>query len=90
MKTIEIEGKLYEPFEWQKPEDTDYPIGEICFGIYAAQYGDGPYLIVANGDKTFEPFNFRFKEEVVQPLFVLPMPGIGMHGLMEVSRNEAR
>lgn len=84
MKLIEFDGVKYIPFEWQKPEDTDYAIGEICFGIYAAIYGDGPYLIVANGDKTFRPFGFRFKtDKDVQPLLVLTMPGIGRKGLIE-------
>ena len=85
MKTIEIEGKKYKPFEWQKPEDTDYAFGDICFGIYAAKYGDGPYLVVAKENNRFEPMNFKFKtDEDIQPLYVLPMPGIGIKCFREL------
>jgi len=89
MKLIELDGKKYKPYGWQKPEDTDYPIGEVCFGIYAAKYGDGPYTIVSYGDKTFQPLEFKFKtEEDVQPLYVLPMPGIDRKGFIEVIDHE--
>ena len=89
MDIIEYNGKKYKSFEWQKPEDTDYSIGDLCFGIFAAKYGDGPYLIVANGDKTFRPYDFEFKtDEKVQPLYVLEMPGIGIHGFRELYKHE--
>ena len=89
MKLIEFEGKKYKPFEWQKPEDTDYAIGEVCFGIFPAKYGDGPFLLVANGDKTFRPLYFDFKAgEDIQPLYVLEMPGIGIKAFRELYRHE--
>ena len=90
MKLIEIDGKKYKPFEWQKPEDTDFAIGEICFGLFTAEYGSGPYLIVANGDKTFQPYGgFRSKVHVgVQPLYVLEMPGVGIKCFRELYSYE--
>jgi len=76
MRTIEHEGKLYRVLVWQKPEDTEYDAGHVCYGVYPAKYGDGPYLIVAKGDKTFKTLYFTFTNGDPQPLYVLDIPAI--------------
>jgi len=89
MELIEHNGEKYQVLSWKKPEDTEYEIGDMCFGVYAAMYGDGPYVIVSMGDGTFKPAYFSFENGDPQPLFVMDMPGIRGKGLLKINENEA-
>ena len=74
MKLIKHEGQCYWEMSWQKPEDTDYFLGECCYGIYPMTCYTAPVLVMANGDRTFRPVHHDFGN--IQPLYVLGIPAI--------------
>ena len=86
----EIDGKKYQVLKWQKPEETDYMVGHCCFGIYAAKYSKAPYLVMANGDKTFTPIGaaafFELKKKP-QPLLVMDVPTFNQPCLVEAPKE---
>ena len=80
MKQIEFEGKIYCVVEWQKPEDSDYGLGEVVYAIYPMKYDASPLPAVAQEKHRFIPLNRTFKSEsgeIPQPLYVIGIPVIG-------------
>ena len=91
MGFIHHKGKVYQIIEWQKPEDTDYALGEVVVAVYPAAYFTAPILAMAQDNQKFVPLYYKWKsksKQMPQPLYVMPMPAIGKSGFVVEAPEE--